>query len=101
MKPNMKLPWRFVPWHIEEGSSAVRCLEGWIVCTTSSDDDAAFIVRACNSFDELVEALKQAREFVEAEAETRGEEDDSYCIRAVPLLAKICSALAKSRGETP
>lgn len=59
MKPNMKLPWRFVPWHIEEDSSAVRSPEGWIVCTTSSDADAKFIAHACNTHDDLVSALTE------------------------------------------
>lgn len=34
-------PWKFVPWHVEEGPPAVRSTEGWIVCTTSSDNDVA------------------------------------------------------------
>lgn len=39
-------PWHFVPWHIEEGPPAVRCAEGWIVATTSTDADAEFLARA-------------------------------------------------------
>ena len=39
-------PWHFVPWHIEEGQPAVRCAEGWIVATASTDADAEFIARA-------------------------------------------------------
>ena len=46
-------PWRFVPWHIEEGPSAVRCAEGWIVATTSSDDDARLIAAAPDLADAL------------------------------------------------
>lgn len=46
-------PWRFVPWHVEEGPPAVRCAEGWIVATTSSDDDARLIAAA----PDLAEAL--------------------------------------------
>jgi len=46
-------PWRFVPWHIEEGPPAVRCAEGWIVATTASDDDAQFIAAAPDLADAL------------------------------------------------
>lgn len=46
-------PWRFVPWHIEEGPPAVRCAEGWIVATTASDDDARFIAAAPRLSDAL------------------------------------------------
>lgn len=36
-------PWWFSPSHIEEGESAVRANDGWIVCTTSSDEHAQLI----------------------------------------------------------
>jgi hypothetical protein len=39
-------PWKFVPWHIAEGPSEVRAPEGWLVCTTASDDDARLIAAA-------------------------------------------------------
>jgi hypothetical protein len=51
------LPWKFSPWHIEEGPPAVLAPAGHIVCTTAGDDDAAFIVKACNMHAELVAAL--------------------------------------------
>jgi hypothetical protein len=38
--------WLFSPWHIEEGASAVRHKDGWIVANTSSDANAAFIAAA-------------------------------------------------------
>jgi hypothetical protein len=53
------LPWTFSPWHLEEGPSAVRAPAGHIVCTAASDDDAAFIEKACNNHDALVKALKE------------------------------------------
>ncbi len=53
-------PWKFVPWHVEEGPPAVRAPAGWAICFTSSDANAAFIVRAANAHDALVEALKDA-----------------------------------------
>jgi hypothetical protein len=39
-------PWKYSPQHVEEGPSAVyktSPFERWLLCTTSSDDDAAFI----------------------------------------------------------
>ncbi len=45
-------PWTWVPWHVAEGPSEVRCAEGWLVCTTSSDDHARLIAAA----PELLEA---------------------------------------------
>lgn len=35
--------WRFSPWHIEEGASAVRAENYGIVCTTAGDNTAQFI----------------------------------------------------------
>jgi hypothetical protein len=57
--PHTPLPWSFSPWHIEEGSPAVRAPAGYIVCTTASDNDAKYIARACNSHYALVEALEE------------------------------------------
>jgi hypothetical protein len=88
MKPNMKLPWRFVPWHIEEDSSAVRSPEGWIVCTTSSDADAKFIALACNSHAELVEALERCEAMVSTD-------------QGPPNWDWVRGVLKKARGETP
>jgi hypothetical protein len=47
-------PWRFSPWHIEDGPPAVRAPEGWIVATTAYDADADFIARAANAHEALV-----------------------------------------------
>jgi len=52
--PFAPLPWHSVPWHVEEGPAAVRCVEGWVVCHTSSDIDAEFIARAANCHDDLL-----------------------------------------------
>lgn len=54
-------PWRYVPWHIEEGPSAVRAPAGYLVCTTASDADASLIARAVNAHNDLVKALKNAQ----------------------------------------
>jgi hypothetical protein len=92
MSGHTKLPWRFVPWHIEEDSSAVRSPDGWIVCTTSSDADAAFITRACNNFEELVEALSG---IINSDIAMR-EEDEG---RVSPELECARAALNKALGE--
>lgn len=42
-------PWRFVPWHIEEGSSAVRAPDGHLICSTASDANARRIVGCVNA----------------------------------------------------
>jgi hypothetical protein len=59
MTEHTPLPWAFSPWHIEEGPSAVRAPAGHLVTTTASDADAAYIVKACNAFPDLVMALEQ------------------------------------------
>lgn len=46
-------PWKFVPWHIEEGPPAIRCAEGWIVATTAYDDDARLIAASPRLADAL------------------------------------------------
>lgn len=48
--------WNFVPWHQEEGESAVRDGCGNLVCTTSSDKRAKLIAAA----PDLLESLKLA-----------------------------------------
>jgi len=48
-------PWKYVPWHIEEDAAAVRAPEGWLICQTSSDDDARLIAAA----PDMLEALKE------------------------------------------
>jgi len=59
MGEHSPLPWRFSPWHLEEGPSAVRTGQGenYIICTTASDEDAAFIVKACNAHAAIAKAL--------------------------------------------
>lgn len=47
-------PWRYSPWHIEEGPSAVYDAKGDLVCTASSDDIARLIAAA----PDLLEALE-------------------------------------------
>lgn len=58
-EPTTPLPWKFSPWHIEEGPSAVRAPNGDIVCTTSSDADAKRIVSSVNALPALLSALEE------------------------------------------
>lgn len=53
-----ELPWKHVPWHIEEGPDAVRSRAGYIVCTTAGGADAKLIVRAVNSFDDMLKFIE-------------------------------------------
>lgn len=53
------VPWKFSPWHIEEGPPAVRAADGWIVCTTSSDEHAKLIAAA----PDVIAALELALEY--------------------------------------
>lgn len=62
---NTKTPWKFSPAHIEEGPSAVRAPEGYIVCTTASDADAELIVTAVNERATLLSQVRQKDEALE------------------------------------
>lgn len=62
MTEHTPLPWAFSPWHIEEGPPAVRAPAGYLVTTTASDADAAYIVKACNAFPDLVKALEAIKQ---------------------------------------
>ena len=58
-------PWRFVPSHVAEGPSEVRSPEGWLICTTSSDADAALIERAVNAYEPLKARLAEVERELE------------------------------------
>ena len=90
-------PWRFVPAHIEEGESAVRAPEGWIVCTTSSDDDAAFIARAVNAHDDLVAALREIADGCDA---YRPGHVNEHKNRTKVMISEIARA-ALAKAEAP
>lgn len=62
-------PWRFVPWHIEEGPSAVRASDGHLICSTASDANARRIVACVNALAGIpIEAIESGviAELVEA-----------------------------------
>lgn len=54
---------------------------------------AAFIVRACNSHDELVKALETARDFIGAWLDSQP--SGTIC----PEFTAVCTAIAKAKGE--
>lgn len=68
------LPWKAVPWHIEEGPPAVRDARGDIVCTTASDATAEFIVKAANNEARLTE-LEAALEWYAEKARALSSND--------------------------
>lgn len=61
MTEHTPTPWKFVPWHVEEGPSAFRAPAGHLVGNAASDADAEYIVKAVNSHSGLVSALRHAR----------------------------------------
>lgn len=88
-------PWHFVPWHIEEGQPAVRCAEGWIVATASTDADAEFIARA--------PAMPARIAELEAENKQLGDAYERNTNAAMQLLARAERAEAALRelGKHP
>jgi len=65
MGEHTSIPWRFEPWHIQEGPSAVLAPEGWIICTTSNDENASHIVKCVNSHDALVKKLEEIHDITQ------------------------------------
>lgn len=57
-------PWKMIPAHISEGDAEVRHPDGWLICTTPSDDLATLIVRAVNDRPELIAALERAIDLI-------------------------------------
>lgn len=54
-------PWKYVPAHIAEGDAEVRHPDGWLICTTPSDDLAKQIVQSVNAGCDLSEAIEILR----------------------------------------
>lgn len=88
------------PWNVNQGRITA---DGVTVATSYApsnatvnsialrDANAAFIVRACNAHDELVEILERARGVVQMVDDAEGGQID--------LLSAIDARLAKARGE--
>ena len=87
MAEHTKEPWAFVPWHIEEGPSAVRAPEGWLICTTSSDANARRIVACVNALAGIpdpaafVQAARGMREALESLLKECWEDQHSHMTR--------------------
>jgi hypothetical protein len=47
-------PWKYSPWHIEEGEPAVRAPEGWIIANVNSDPNAQLIAAAPDMYEALM-----------------------------------------------
>jgi hypothetical protein len=83
-------PWKFVPWHIAEGPSEVRAPEGWLVCTTASDDDARLIAAA----PDLLAALAEVSQWIEGWSPNFTQDDEWPATNA-----RIRAAIAKAEGR--
>lgn len=106
MTEHSMLPWRVVD-HAWDASSIVSA-EDYSIATLSVEDNeetadaeqacmdanAAFIVRACNCHDELVQMLEEARRSVDAHAH------ETNAPMYLDRLARLDAILAKARGET-
>ena len=60
--------WRYSPWHIEEGESAVRAPDGWIIAITESNANGEYIAGLHNALPDLLAELSRLRQ---SEAELR------------------------------
>lgn len=92
------------PWHTQRGSIvgngeqvAIVGNEGQVLISDRNIADAAFIVRACNTHDELADAIsdyKNAKEAYNAR-DCSNRLFDAMCFAYDRMIA----ALAKARGE--
>lgn len=90
------LPWKYVPWHIEEGPSAVRAPDGHLICSTASDANAALIAKAVNSYDALIAVAEAARSYFMYAVQDEANEreccvDDEQHRRAIALRDALAS----------
>lgn len=85
-----------IHWYIEEGSQHATVATIYMLCTKEwTDANAAFIVRAVNAHEELLEALYQALPYVEDQLQDQG-----YKPGAVERKIKfIKEAIAKAEGR--
>ena len=84
MTQTAKTPWRFSPWHIEEGPSAVYDANGDLVCTTSSDETAKMIAAAPDMLESLRRVVDTCR---------------AGCPAGLPALSAARAAIARATGE--
>ena len=100
MDNHSQLPWKYSPWHIEEGPPAVLCKRGYVVCTTASNADADLIAKAVNGYEPMVEALLECKTFLNdltsPDAKATGASIIASFANAVSLRLKVINALAAS-----
>ncbi len=89
------------PWELR-GAATLRGANGDYVATLENNGrraaNAAFIIRACNSFDELVAALDGLSKAIGA---TRPDTSQPGWSLVLANLLEAKSVIAKARGETP
>ncbi len=82
-------------FHLEDKEGTVLAINGGMIPT---DADAAFIVRACNAHDELVDATDKLAEFLAGVLKQDGFQHDKAML-ALTLIDRADAALAKAKGE--
>lgn len=83
MSKHTELPLRTYPAYLDE---IIVDKYGHLIANCSNQANAAFIVRACNCHDELVEALKHIKS------------EYGYCLPE-KTMQKINKAIAKAEGD--
>jgi len=103
MGPGTPLPWRVDYRDIcqlrDNGANllVIGTMTGGFHDDAIAEKDAAYIVRACNSFPALIGALEEARRY--AGYCYRKSEDADFSNDAFAALTMIDAALATARGE--
>lgn len=95
-------PWRFVPWHVEEGAPVCRAPAGHICGTFASDADAKMVAHAVNNIERVealnVELLKALEDFDNWFAGFNPDDRTSrFEGRVVVIQAR--AAIAKAHGQ--
>lgn len=89
-----RLPWVAYPYLSPKGKAFIKSLYGPAVYTgnTLTEDDALFIVKACNSYENLLTELQQARQVIANLIETFGDSGAGI------VLKSLDAAIAKATG---
>lgn len=95
------------PWHVGDGKAAriIYGQDGYAIADATvyhgrhggaEEANAAFIVRAVNAHDDLVAALRKARNAISEEVLAAGDEDHPTIARHARIIDEIDAALAKA-----
>lgn len=75
-------PWKWYPWHVEEGPPTVYVKEGWLLCAVPSDDHAKWVARCSpagiSGLLALIESQRATIERVEQERDEATERATSW-----------------------